>query len=179
MWRADGLQAVLQDFFHGYSLSTPRVTGGSINPTRLTTVITIDSCVLPFSLADLSTLVETHAGTPLFDTTTPLAYGPIQGRPELRANIADLLSSSNAITGDDVVVTAGAILANYLVLTTLCSPGDHVVVQYPTYQQLYELPRTQGAEVSLWRMREEDGWLPDLGELEGLLRPETRLIVVK
>jgi aspartate/methionine/tyrosine aminotransferase len=53
------------------------------------------------------------------------------------------------------------------------------VVQYPTYQQLLELPRTQGAEVSLWRMREEDGWLPDLAELEGLVRPETRVIVVK
>jgi len=83
------------------------------------------------------------------------------------------------ITADNVVITPGSIMANFLSLTTICGPGDHVVCQYPTFSQLFVIPRFHGADVSLWRMRAEDDWMPRLEELETLLQPNTKLIIIK
>lgn len=76
----------------------------------------------------------------------------------------------------NVLQMNGATGANLAVLYTLVNPGDHVVVEYPTYQPLYEIPRTLGAKVDLWRIHEEDGWQPRIEELERLVTPDTKLI---
>lgn len=70
-------------------------------------------------------------------------------------------------------------MANYLVLTTICSPGDHVICQYPTYGQLYMLPRYNGVELSLWKMKEEDNWIPNVDELASMIKPNTKAIIIK
>ena len=36
---------------------------------------------------------------------------------------------------------------------------------YPTYQQLYDIPKSLGADVDLWEVEEDKGWLPDLDQL--------------
>ncbi|KAL3443016.1 pyridoxal phosphate-dependent transferase [Aspergillus insuetus] len=111
----------------------------------------------------------------------PMSYGPMKGSAALRSRIADLLysdPSAEPLSIENIVTTPGASLANFLVLFTLLGPGDHVVVQYPTYQQLYSLPAALGAEVSLWKAHEEDGWRLDLDELKQLIRPNTKVIVV-
>lgn len=33
-------------------------------------------------------------------------------------------------------------------------PGDHVIAEWPTYAPLYEIPRTLGAEVEYWELRQ-------------------------
>lgn len=33
-------------------------------------------------------------------------------------------------------------------------PGDHVIAEWPTHAPLYEIPRTLGAEVECWELRE-------------------------
>lgn len=106
---------------------------------------------------------------------TGLTYGPIAGSPRLRALIAGLYARQAA---GNVVVTHGAIGANALVHETLVGPGDHVVSVVPTYQQHYSIPASYGADVDLLALREENAWLPDLGELRRLVRPETRLIAI-
>ena len=75
--------------------------------------------------------------------------------------------------------TPGAIAANHLVLYSLLKPGDHVICHYPTYQQLYSVPESLGAEVSLWKSNPEKNWLPDFEELKGLIRDNTKLIIIK
>lgn len=57
-------------------------------------------------------------------------------------------------------------------------PGDHVIAEWPTYAPLYEIPRTLGAEVEYWELREELGWKPDIEELKRLVRPNTKLICI-
>jgi aspartate/methionine/tyrosine aminotransferase len=83
------------------------------------------------------------------------------------------------LPADNVLVTPGAIHANFLLLYTLVSAGDHVICHYPTYQQLYSVPEALGAEVSLWRAREESGWQLRTEDLMDLLRPNTKLIILK
>ncbi|KAL2856728.1 pyridoxal phosphate-dependent transferase [Aspergillus pseudodeflectus] len=111
----------------------------------------------------------------------PMSYGPMKGSAALRSRIAELLysdPSAEPLSIENIVTTPGASLANFLVLFALLGPGDHVVVQYPTYQQLYSLPAAIGAEVSLWKAHEEDGWRLDLDELKQLIRPNTKMIVL-
>ena len=105
----------------------------------------------------------------------PLTYGSIIGSPRLRGLIAGLYAAQ---TLDNVIVTHGAIGANALVHETLVEPGDHVISVLPTYQQHYSIPASYGAEVDVLRLREENGWLPDLDELRAMVRPQTKLIAI-
>ncbi len=54
-----------------------------------------------------------------------------------------------------------------------------MICHYPTYQQLYSVPESLGAEVSLWKAREEKHWQLDIEELKGLIKPgKTKLIII-
>jgi aspartate/methionine/tyrosine aminotransferase len=84
------------------------------------------------------------------------------------------------LTADNIVITPGSSLGNYLVLSALAGPGDHVICQYPTYPQLFLVPKYQGAEVSLWKLkRGPNGWESGLDELEALIKPDTKAIIIK
>ena len=104
-----------------------------------------------------------------------LTYGAIEGTERLRDLIAGLYERQQR---GNVSVTHGAIGANALVYQTLVEPGDHVVSVAPTYQQHYSIPQSLGAEVSILRLREENAFLPDLAELRGMVRSNTRVIAL-
>ncbi|WP_366534795.1 aminotransferase class I/II-fold pyridoxal phosphate-dependent enzyme, partial [Streptococcus equi] len=40
------------------------------------------------------------------------------------------------------------------------------------------IPRSFGADVSLWKIREEDNWLPSLDDLRQLIKPNTKMICI-
>ena len=104
-----------------------------------------------------------------------LGYSEAPGTLALRSAIAATYRDAGP---DEVLVTTGAIEANFLLFNVLLEPGDHVVAVYPAYQQLYSVPRAIGCDVALWRLRPEDGFRFDLDELERLVTPRTRLIVI-
>ncbi|KAJ3948983.1 uncharacterized protein N0V96_000090 [Colletotrichum fioriniae] len=150
-----------------------------------------ETCAASVSVNDLETLSEDkHAPGPV-DLSTKLVYGPIRGSARLRQRVAALCSGAGAGAGfdsddanpgvlceDDVLITQGAIGANFLLLYTLVNSGDHVICVYPTYQQLYSVPESLGADVSLWRLKEENGFVPDVSELEVLVKPNTKMIII-
>lgn len=104
-----------------------------------------------------------------------LDYGWIEGSPAFKEEVAKLYQD---VTSDRILQTNGATGATLLALYALIEPGDHVISIYPTYQQLYDIPKSLGAEVDLWQVKEEQGWLPDLQELRGLIRPTTKMICI-
>jgi aspartate/methionine/tyrosine aminotransferase len=107
---------------------------------------------------------------------TRLGYSEAPGSHELRAALA---ATYRATGPDNILITTGAIEANYLLFNTLLDPGDHVVAVHPAYQQLYSVPRAIGCDVSLWSVRAtDDHFRYDLDELARLVTPRTRLIVV-
>lgn len=120
-----------------------------------------------------------EAGQVPVDADLALAYAPSKGTPRLRERVAELHSGTASLTGDDVVITPGSIMANYLVLSTICGPGDHIICQYPTYGQLYLLPKYSGVEVTLWEAKENDNWGLDIDGLATLIKPNTKAIVIK
>jgi len=129
-----------------------------------------ESCARPLGLDELLRIAGA-APRP----NTRLGYQPSAGRADLRASIAALYPGASA---DDVLVTVGAIEANFLALSALAAPGDRVIALVPTYQQLYEVPRAQGARVDFWQLGLEDAWRPDLDALRRLLREPASLVVV-
>lgn len=48
----------------------------------------------------------------------------------------------------------------------------------PTYQQLYSIPESFGADVQLLRLRQENDYLPDLDELRRLVTPGAKMICI-
>ncbi|KAJ5668201.1 aminotransferase [Penicillium maclennaniae] len=136
-----------------------------------------ETCCASISLNDLLDFSEKP--THLVDFSRKQVYGAIRGSEALRLNIAKLYSSKLAsLSANQVLVTNGAIQANFLALYSTVNPGDHVICHYPTYQQLYAVPESLGAEVSLWRSKEEDNWRLDLDELRSMIRPSTKLIII-
>lgn len=135
-----------------------------------------ETCSASISLNDLLTLAPKES---LIDFSQKQVYGAIRGTEALRTNIANLYSPVGKISTEDVLVTNGAIQANFLSLYTNVGPGDHVICQYPTYQQLYSVPESFGAEVSLWKSEEGSGWGMDLEKLMGLVKSNTKMIILK
>ncbi len=76
------------------------------------------------------------------------------------------------------MTTHGAAGANHHVFYSLVEPGDRVVSIMPTYQQLYSIPASYGAQVVPLPLRAENGYLPDPEELRRLAVPGTKLICI-
>ncbi|UKZ49308.1 hypothetical protein TrVGV298_003554 [Trichoderma virens] len=135
-----------------------------------------ETCAESVSIDELMQLSEDKAVNPL-RTSTVLTYGAIRGSSTLRERIAALYEGDQ-LSAENVIITQGAIAANFLVFYGLIGPGDHVICVYPTYQQLFSVPESLGAEVSLWRLRPEQGFVPDVDELEKLVKANTKMIVI-
>lgn len=136
-----------------------------------------ESGILPLTVNDLLAMEppDEREGTLHRLLDLPLGYGEARGTSALRTLLAKTYADC---TADNILVTTGAIEANFLLFNVLLEPGDHVVAPYPAYQQLYSVPRALGCDVDLWEIRPETGFRYDVAGLERLLRPETRLIVV-
>ncbi|KAL1966388.1 hypothetical protein VTN77DRAFT_4530 [Rasamsonia byssochlamydoides] len=144
-----------------------------------TTYNIAETCCASISIDDLRNLSSEKSINPL-SLSTKLTYGAIRGSDELRGYLSHLYSvkTPTPLPKENILITAGAIQANFLLYYTLVGPGDHVICHYPTYQQLYSVPESLGAEVSLWKAKEDDGWALDVKELESLIRPNTKLIIL-
>lgn len=104
-----------------------------------------------------------------------LSYGDIEGLPEFRKGVCGLYKTLNI---ENIVPTHGASGANHHVFYSLISPGDRVVSIMPTYQQLYSIPESYGADVQVLHLRKENNYLPDLEKLRRLVTPETKMICI-
>jgi aspartate/methionine/tyrosine aminotransferase len=104
-----------------------------------------------------------------------LGYTEVAGSPELLASVAGIY---DGLEPADVLTLAAAEEGIFTAYHAILSPGEHAIVETPCYGSAIEVARSTGAAVSEWQRRYEEGWEHDLDELEGLLRPETRLIYV-
>ena len=139
-----------------------------------------ETCAASISLDDLQQLSE-DKNAQILKPSTKLTYGTILGSDALRSNLASLYSakSTTPLEAHHVIITPGAIAANMAILYALIGKEDHVICHYPTYQQLYEIPSSLGADVDLWRADETNGWRLNLEQLQKMIRPNTRMIIIK
>src|ERR1041385_1040572 len=82
------------------------------------------------------------------------------------------------VAPEQVVTAAGTTFANHLAMAALIKPGDEILFEHPAYEPMLALARYLGAYVKRFSRRFEDAFQISLAELERLVTPKTRLIVI-
>lgn len=125
-----------------------------------------ETCVDSISLDELFELTHTDKKEFLDDICARrLTYGDIYSKPELLKGIASLYKTVNT---DEIVTCHGAAGANHHLFYSIVEPGDRVISVMPTYQQLYSIPASLGADVKVMHLEKDKNYLPDLDELRRL-----------
>jgi aspartate/methionine/tyrosine aminotransferase len=106
---------------------------------------------------------------------TEMDYAHANGIPELRKNIASLYPGAGP---ENVLVTVGAIEANYDILWSVLSAGDEVVVMLPNYMQIWGLAKNLNLALKTFTLDEKNGWAPDLDGLKKAVTGKTKLIAI-
>jgi aspartate aminotransferase len=107
-------------------------------------------------------------------------YAPNAGIPELREALAEKVARRNGYgaSPEQVVVTQGGIQALYLALRALLEPGDEVLLPDPAWPNYRMIAHLLGARVLPYPLVAGAGFLPRLEDLERLVTPRTRAILV-
>jgi aspartate/methionine/tyrosine aminotransferase len=104
-----------------------------------------------------------------------LEYVDPHGSKYLREEISRLYSS---VSSEEIVILSGAAEGIFVIMNVLLEKNDHIIVQWPCYQPLYEIPISIGCEVTKWEMKEEFGWELDMDFLMDTIRQNTKMIVI-
>lgn len=106
-------------------------------------------------------------------------YGPSVGLLEAREAVAaENTSRGWPVNPDRVVLTSGSSEGIDFVLTALADPGDEVLVPLPTYPLYTAILHKIGAREVYYRTDPKNGWQPDPKEVQKLITPRTKAIVV-
>ena len=128
-----------------------------------------ESSVRDRSLADL--------GIELRDLL--LFYGDHVGNEMFRDLVAAQSSGeAGGVSRDEVLVTAGAAQALFIIATSLLDKDDHLVVIRPNYATNIETPRAIEADISFLDLSFEDGFRIDPEKLMALVTPRTKYVSV-
>ena len=104
-----------------------------------------------------------------------LCYGHHVGKPELRELIA---KEYKGIAGDDVLLTASAASALFMIATSLLSEKDHLIVIRPNYATNIETPRAIGCGISFVDLLFENKFGVDVDKIKALINPNTKYISI-
>jgi aspartate aminotransferase len=138
-------------------------------------------------------MIHLEIGEPDFDTPPHIVeaavdalrsgqthYVPAPGIPQLRESVAAFLERAGRVrtTPDRVVVTPGAKPVMFYVMLALCQPGDEVIYPNPAFPMYESIAAFTGAVPVPLPLREQNQFRIDPDELERLVGPRTRLLIV-
>jgi aspartate/methionine/tyrosine aminotransferase len=104
-----------------------------------------------------------------------LCYGDHLGKPELRELIA---TEYKQISANDVLLTAGAAAALFMIATSLLEKEDHLIVVRPNYATNIETPRAIGCEIDFVDLTFENNFQIDTNAVKKLIKSTTRYISI-
>lgn len=130
---------------------------------------------IQYNLAESSVRDRTIGELGIDLSNVLMNYGHHRGLPELQEAICE---GSNILKTEDVLVTAGAAQALYLVATTLLNPEDHLIVVRPNYGTNLETPRGIRCGMSVIDLSFESGFQPDIDQIQKAIRSNTKLISI-
>jgi len=103
-----------------------------------------------------------------------LFYGDHEGHPGLRGIVA----AASGVDEHEVLVTAGAAAALFIISTTLLGRGDHLVVLRPNYATNIETPRAIEADITYIDLSFDDGFAIDVDRIAAEITPRTKYVSV-
>ncbi len=120
-----------------------------------------------------------HIKSALDDPLT-YKYTPDEGLEEVRRAVCDwyLRYYQSAPVADEICLTIGASQAFWLAMTTLCQPGDEVIVQLPAYFDHPMGLRALGIKPVFAPFNPETSGQPDPNVIESLMTSRTRAILL-
>jgi aspartate/methionine/tyrosine aminotransferase len=104
-----------------------------------------------------------------------LCYGDHRGSIDLRDTVAGL---GTGLGAEDVLITAGASSALFMIATSLLTPDHHLVVVRPNYATNIETPRAIGCDITFIDLDFEAGFQLDIDRIEAAIRPNTKYVSI-
>jgi len=104
-----------------------------------------------------------------------LGYTESLGDPILRYEISKLYEKINP---EEIIVFSGAEEGIFIFMNIFLNKKDHLIVQYPAYQSLFEIANSLESNVTNWLMSDNGEWKLDLEFLESNIKKETKCIVI-
>ncbi len=98
-----------------------------------------------------------------------------RGSIELRKEIISCYENVNV---ENVLVTTGVTEALFTFFNSILNPGDEVIVEYPEFQTLSELPKAIGCEIKYLDLKQKSNYIPCLETLESIITPKTKLLII-
>lgn len=110
----------------------------------------------------------------------PVTYGPPAGLPSLRQALADKVQRVNGYPAspEEISVAVGGTGALLAAIQVICGPGDAALIPDPAWPMYDQMLACVGAQSIHYRLHPATGWLPDLDELEQLVTPQTKVIII-
>lgn len=108
-------------------------------------------------------------------------YTSNRGLPELRAEISKKLRSENGVDADpvkEIIVTAGATQAIFVLMNTLLNEGDEVVIPSPVFSAYRSSAMLAGGKPVEVPMSEASGYGLDVRKIEKAFNHRTKLLVL-
>jgi aspartate/methionine/tyrosine aminotransferase len=99
-------------------------------------------------------------------------------RPQILAEFLQTIARRYGVAPECVVPTLGSSGAITQILFALARPGDHVIVERPTFEPLHRVPEMLGLSVSRLERKFEERWEPLPDRLARLLTPKTRAVIL-
>jgi hypothetical protein len=112
---------------------------------------------LPIGIADLD-----------LDGASHPRYSPLRER----------IAARYGVPTEQVVAADGTSMANFLAMAALITRGDEVLIEQPTYEPLIGAASFLGATIKRFERKASDAFGLDAAEIELMLSPATRLIVI-
>jgi aspartate/methionine/tyrosine aminotransferase len=109
-----------------------------------------------------------------------ITYGPPPGLLSLRQALAAKVQRVNGYTTspEGISIASGGTGALMGALQVICEPGDECLIPDPAWPLYESMLACIGARAVHYRLHPEAGWLPDLDELERLVRPRTKALLI-
>jgi len=138
-------------------------------------------------------IVHLEIGEPDFDTPRNIVdaavtalrsgfthYGPSAGLMEAREAVASFFSKDRGVLvgPDNVVITPGAKPILFFSILALVNPGDEVIYPDPGFPIYESVISFFGAKPVPLPLREERQFTFDPGDLESLITPKTRMLIL-
>ena len=137
------------------------------------------SCVSAFTMDELFRVTEQDEAAFLKDMETmSLHYhhGDSTGSPRVKAAVCGIYEKAD-LKPSDVMMTLGGTGANDIVMMGIMERDKNVVCIKPSYQQHYDIPKSQGIETRIVELKKEDNYALNLDDLRAAVDENTNLIV--
>ena len=107
-------------------------------------------------------------------------YTPTTGIPELREALAEKIRLRNGFSVEptQVVLGNGGAQTLHACLMALAEPGDGVLLPDPAWPNFLMMAELLRLEVAHYGLTAATGYLPDVAELERLVTPRTRVLLL-